>query len=161
MRWEQVCNDPHLSDLPYKIELNEWGKIIMSPVSIRHIRYQKHIAKLLEKLLQGGEALQEFPVQILDSESVKVADVVWIAQATLKKVAGEFASPIAPEICVEVVSPGNTKKEMLEKKQCYFATGAQEFWICDDAGAMTFFDPRGKLKRSKLVPNFPKHIEIA
>ena len=31
MNWQEICNDPLLRELPYKIELNEWGKIVMSP----------------------------------------------------------------------------------------------------------------------------------
>lgn len=31
LTWEEVCADPNLEDLPYKIETNEWGQIVMSP----------------------------------------------------------------------------------------------------------------------------------
>jgi hypothetical protein len=33
MEWIEVLADPVLRDLPYKIELNEYGKIVMSPAS--------------------------------------------------------------------------------------------------------------------------------
>jgi len=33
-RWEQMQHDPSLQDLPYKIELNAWGKVEMSPASV-------------------------------------------------------------------------------------------------------------------------------
>lgn len=36
MRWEEVCEHQQLQDLPFKIELNKWGQIIMSPVKIKH-----------------------------------------------------------------------------------------------------------------------------
>ena len=29
-RWNELCRDPSLADLPYKIELNAWGKAEMS-----------------------------------------------------------------------------------------------------------------------------------
>jgi hypothetical protein len=29
--WDQVCRDKALADLPYKIELDKYGKLIMSP----------------------------------------------------------------------------------------------------------------------------------
>lgn len=35
---------------------------------------------------------------------------------------------MAPEICVEVISPENTCAEMAETKALYFAAGAGEFW---------------------------------
>ena len=30
MQWAEVLQDPSLQDLPYKIELNEWGQVVMS-----------------------------------------------------------------------------------------------------------------------------------
>ena len=36
MTWEEVLADRSLQDLPYKIELNKWGNIEMSPAKNRH-----------------------------------------------------------------------------------------------------------------------------
>jgi len=33
MDWTSVITDSTLSELPFKMELNEWGKIVMSPAS--------------------------------------------------------------------------------------------------------------------------------
>jgi hypothetical protein len=44
MRWAQVVNDPALRDLPYKVELNAFGKIEMSPAGTRHGRLQALVA---------------------------------------------------------------------------------------------------------------------
>jgi len=30
MEWAEVVDNPLLQDLPFKIELNKWGKILMS-----------------------------------------------------------------------------------------------------------------------------------
>jgi Uma2 family endonuclease len=35
----------------------------------------------------------------------------------------------APEICVEIVIPSNTDKEMQDKIQLYLAKGVQEVWL--------------------------------
>ena len=43
MRWTEVCNDPALRSLPYKIELNAWGKIEISPASNRQGRDRKSV----------------------------------------------------------------------------------------------------------------------
>ena len=42
------------NDLPYKIELNAWGKIEMSPASNRHGRLQGELAFQLRRQLAGG-----------------------------------------------------------------------------------------------------------
>ncbi len=36
MKWDEGCKDTLLQDLPYKIELNEWGNIVLSPAANRH-----------------------------------------------------------------------------------------------------------------------------
>ena len=33
MDWLEVCQNKALQDLPFKIELNEWGQITMTPAS--------------------------------------------------------------------------------------------------------------------------------
>jgi hypothetical protein len=49
---------------------------------------------------------------------------------------------------------------MREKRALYFEVGAQEVWLCDDAGRLRFFGPKGALERAVLVPSFPPRIEI-
>ena len=44
LRWNEVLRDPSLQDLPYKIELNAWGKVEMSPASHRHGGLQAELA---------------------------------------------------------------------------------------------------------------------
>jgi len=65
---------------------------------------------------------------------------------------------MASEICVEVISPGNTKGEMAEKRELYLAKGAKEVWFCDENGEMEFFTYDGRLSASKICPDFPINI---
>jgi hypothetical protein len=58
-----------------------------------------------------------------------------------------------------VIRPSNKSEEIEEKILLYFAAGALEVWTCDLKGRMQFFDPLGKLKISKLVPEFPKLVK--
>ena len=64
----------------------------------------------------------------------------------------------APEICIEILSPDNTEKEIGEKTALYFEAGAREVWICDLEGKMRFLSPTGDLSRSSLFPEFPRAI---
>jgi Uma2 family endonuclease len=70
------------------------------------------------------------------------------------------AAPIAPEICVEVRSPSNTDAEMDAKRALYFEAGAEEVWICDEDGAMRFYDADGEMDASHRAPAFPAHVEL-
>ncbi len=54
MTWEEVCDDPRLQDLPYKIELNQWGNIEMSPREILPLRVPGADCHLLKTLLPDG-----------------------------------------------------------------------------------------------------------
>jgi hypothetical protein len=56
-RWEQVLRDPVLRELPYRIELNKWGHIEMTPQdSPRHMELASDVVILLRERL-GGEGL--------------------------------------------------------------------------------------------------------
>lgn len=63
MEWSQVCNDETLRDLPYKIERNEWGNIVMSPASNRHGNIQVQIAVALMGHKPDGTVLTECAVK--------------------------------------------------------------------------------------------------
>ncbi|WP_417910712.1 Uma2 family endonuclease [Candidatus Electronema sp. PJ] len=158
MNWQEVCADPHLQDLPYRIELNERGQILMSPVRLYHSAFQGKIIKYLNQLVAEGEASPEFA--IATEKGTKVADVVWCSDALWQQIKHEAESPVAPEICVEVLSSGNTEEEMQEKRRLYFAHGAEEVWMCSKDGAMHFFVPEGEMALSRRVSAFPKYISV-
>ncbi|MBI4658010.1 MAG: hypothetical protein HY735_04025 [Verrucomicrobia bacterium] len=54
MKWSDVCADPPLQDLAYKIELNAPGQIIMSPNKPIHSGLQGAIQRLLYELKPDG-----------------------------------------------------------------------------------------------------------
>jgi Uma2 family endonuclease len=66
--------------------------------------------------------------------------------------------PLAPELCVEILSPSNTEDEMDGKRRLYFSQGAKEVWTCDRDGEMTYFDRKGEIPQSQLFPDFPKTV---
>lgn len=158
MNWQEVCEHPSLKDLPFKIELDELGKIIMSPVKLYHSFYQGEIAFLLRSLLNGGRVLPECAIKT--TQGTKVADVTWVSLARWAILKTEIEASIAPEICVEIISSSNTKKEMAEKSALYFEVGAKEVWLCNETGNLSFFNGEGQLEQSLLVACFPKCIEI-
>lgn len=155
MQWQEVCEHLSLQNLPFKIELNEKGQILMSPVKVYHSAFQGKISQLLPK---HGIVLAECAVKT--AKGTKVADIAWCSEEIFKKVAGETECSIAPEICIEVLSYANSNNEMKEKQGLYLSAGASEFWVCDENGNMTFFDVSGPLKTSKLIPDFPHKVKI-
>lgn len=158
MNWQEVCNSPSLKNLPFKIELNEYGQVVMSPMKVNHSRLQGKIERLLLSFLAGGEVFPECAIHT--DKGTKVADVVWVSNSRLLQIKDEIECPIAPEICIEVLSDSNTDKEMQEKRALYFQQQAQEVWLCDQQGGMRFFNAQTELLHSELVPDFPVKIEI-
>ena len=157
MKWEEVCEHKQLQDLPFKIELNKWGQIIMSPVKIKHSFYQGRIQRLLESLLDRGEVMPECAINT--SDGVKVADVVWCSEERFNIIQDETSASIAPEICIEFKSVGNSLDELQFKKKLYLEAQALEVWLCDEEGQIKFYNQQGELNQSVLVPGFPKQIK--
>ena len=162
--WEKLCADPQLQELPYRIELNRFNQIVMSPLNPRHSRLQAVISRRLEDLLPRGQSLIELAVKTSDRE--KVPDVAWASRALARRMPEFSAWTEAPEICVEVLSPGNTKEEMRRKRALFFECGAREVWLCDQEGFLTFFvreplEPEGQRSpRSKMCPKFPLRVRL-
>jgi Uma2 family endonuclease len=147
-----------LNDLPFKVELNRFNQIVMSPAHGRHGRLQGKIIRLLMRWMESGEVIPELAVDT--SDNTKVPDVAWASDALLARHGKEASWSAAPELCVEVLSPSNPRQELELKRQLYFERGAQEVWVCDFQGAVSFYDPSGPLVQSNLCPEFPAQIEI-
>jgi Uma2 family endonuclease len=148
MQWTDVINDPCLRDLPYKIELNRWGNIEMSPASNKHGIYQAHLSSLLLNRMTVGEVISECSIQT--PEGVKVPDVAWCSSEFLQRHGFETPYSEAPELCVEILSPSNSPWEFLEKIQIYLAAGAREAWLVGEDGKIAFYDRSGAIAISSF-----------
>jgi Uma2 family endonuclease len=156
MDWQEVCRDPSLQNLPFKIELNEWGQIVMSPASNRHGRQQSRIAAILSRQANAGEVISECSVN--SPKGVKVADVAWASAAFIKRYGFETPYSMAPELCVEIISPSNRPAQLRAKIALYFRLGAKEVWTCSENGEITFHTARAGAVKSGLFPQFPRNL---
>jgi len=154
--WETLCRDPHLRGIPYKVETDEFGRVLMSPTKNYHAFFASRINRLLEKLLANGETANELAVRT--PKGVKVPDAAWVSNVRRDIIFGESAASVAPEICVEIISDSNTEQAIAEKRQLYFAAGAREVWICQPNGQMQFFTVAGQRPQSEVCPGFPSSV---
>ena len=150
MQWSEVINNPLLQNLPFKIELNKFGNILMSPASNQHGRIQVQISINLNNKLPKGEVIAECSIQTY--EGVKVADVAWASDEFINTFSYKTPYPKAPEICVEIVSPSNSKAEIANKVNLYLAKGANEVWIVYENGRIDTFTHMGEIKESSIAP---------
>nr|VFK30051.1 MAG: Endonuclease, Uma2 family (restriction endonuclease fold) [Candidatus Kentron sp. MB]VFK32781.1 MAG: Endonuclease, Uma2 family (restriction endonuclease fold) [Candidatus Kentron sp. MB]VFK76543.1 MAG: Endonuclease, Uma2 family (restriction endonuclease fold) [Candidatus Kentron sp. MB] len=155
MQWSEVLNDPSLRDLPYKVELNRQGKIEMSPASNRHGILQSRLVRLLARFLPEGESITECAIRT--TNGVKVADVAWGSKAFFRRQDID-SDPFeyAPDICVEIISSGNSMTEMESKIAAYLQQGALEVWLMDRQGDCRFFTHGGEQE----ISAFQIHEEV-
>lgn len=147
MEWSEVIADPTLQDLPYKIELNKWGVIEMSPASNWHALTQGRLVGLLRGYFQFGEVLVECSVQT--SDGVRVPDVAWSSDEFIDAHGEETPFTSAPELCIEVVSPSNSRPEMERKIGLFLEAGAREVWLVTRDG-FEFYGPEGRRAHSSF-----------
>jgi Uma2 family endonuclease len=156
MKWEQLCDDATLENIPYRVELSRHGQLVMSPHRSYHSIFQSRIIRALNQLLPEGEAMPECPIKI--EAGIVVADVAWASPKKVKRNFDLASWAESPEIVVEVLSLSNSTEEIHNKRKAVFAKGATEFWVCDQDGRIKFFGRRNQLAKSKLCPEFPASV---
>ena len=158
MEWREVVEHPSLQDLPFKIETNADGYILMVAAKNRHRLFQARITAWFEHHGEENKAMPECNVET--SDGTKIADVAWGSAEFFKRNRDSDPYRESPEVVVEVISPSNREKIMKNKMSLYFEKGSKEVWFCDDDGNMRFFNPQGEIERSEMFREFPKHINI-
>ncbi len=147
-RYRALCDDPCLVNVPGKIELDVWGRLLMTPPSVYHGRVQGNLTHKLKAVL-GGHVITEAP--IVTPAGLFLPDVAWASPSFMS---AHPESPLmrAPEICIEVVSPSNSVKELSEKRDAYLAAGAGEVWIVyPQSKRWECCGEQGPLQRSRYV----------
>jgi Uma2 family endonuclease len=114
--------------------LKLYEELNMSPAP--SISHQKIIFSLIGQLYlyiesnQSGIALMA-PVDVfLDDENVFQPDIVFVTdeKSSIIQERGIFG---APDLIVEVLSPGSRSVDLGEKKQVYEQSGIKEYWVID------------------------------
>ncbi len=158
MEWREVVEHPSLKDLPFKIETNSEGYIMMVAAKNKHREYQARISEWFVLFGEGGRTVSECNIET--SDGTRIADVAWRSAAFFKR--NKYDDPYleSPEVVVEVISPSNSDQAMKRKMSLYFEKGAKEVWFCDDDGNMRFFNSQGELRKSEIFDKFPARIDI-
>jgi Uma2 family endonuclease len=155
-RWAELVRDPALQDVPYKVETNDRGQIILSPHSNRHSFLQDEIQQLLRQHAPDGSTPPAFA--LATPRGVKSPDVAWISPERRREMetTGD-PTTLAPEICVEVLPEPDTAEEMTEKRALYREAGAEEVWLVDLDGRVRFFGAE-EMDQSEVVPGMPGRV---
>jgi Uma2 family endonuclease len=146
-RWEEALEDPVLRDLPYKIELNSWGKLEMTPVSNRRGLLCGELAAAFGSQLQGTGFIG---CSIMTKSGIRTPDVAWASPEFMRAFGEMTPYTQAPEICVEVISEATTQAEIAERLSSYFAAGANEVWLVSEDGSIRYVGPAGDQPASRF-----------
>ena len=145
MRYRDICVDPCFANVPGKIELDLWGRVLMSPPGTYHGRVQGRLCQRLAIL--GGETFGE--VAIATAFGLFVTDAAWGSAEFNRLHGAQTPLMYAPEVCIEVASPSNSVKELQEKVAAYLGAGAEEVWIVYlQSKRCEFYGKQGLLERS-------------
>lgn len=155
-RWRSVLVDASLDDLPegYRVELDQFGELIVSPrPTNRHQIFATLVCDQLRHKLNGFASAAE--LSIATAIGVRVPDAFWSADATPWAI--DDPALRAPEICVEVASPGKSTTWFARRAEAFIAAGAQEVAIvAADGCSARYFRRDGEHESSRFVQlSFP------
>lgn len=160
-RWDELLESGEMGLYEsQRVETDRYGHLVLSPWAIaRHGIYQSEAVGHLTKLMSVGRTITECPVST--SDGVKLIDAAWMSRERFEPMREFKVFEMAPEICIEVLSPSNTRAEMEEKRDLYFEIGCLEFWTVSATGKLRFFDSqKGEMAASVLCPYFSVQLEV-
>ena len=110
----------------------------MSPAGIRHHVIAGNLFAALLRYVQGhpiGRVLMDnagfrLPIPDAEDDTVRSPDVAFVSFERMPDVPVGFA-PVAPDLAVEVLSPGDTVRDLDERMDDYFAAGTRAVWVID------------------------------
>jgi Uma2 family endonuclease len=159
-----------LPDDRYRYEVID-GVLHMSPPP--RARHQRILARLVANLMEflksesPGELLF-VPIGVrLPNQTVPVKPDILFIKAERLDIIGEDYVEGAPDLIMEVLSPGNWLYDRREKMQLYQAAGIDEYWIVDprtdtievyllEQGTYLLLGEYGlgELAQSRVIPGF-------
>jgi Uma2 family endonuclease len=98
-------------------------------------RWVGRLFKVIERHIQAGKLGEVFfaPIDVvLDRENVVQPDLVFVstANAGILERRGIMG---APDLVVEIISPGSLRRDRYDKRELYARFGVKEFWLADVA----------------------------
>jgi Uma2 family endonuclease len=109
--------------------------LIMSPAATpNHQRYSKKIFKAIEKYVEEkelGEVLYS-PIDVyLNNQNVYQPDIVFVSNERSNIINWGKGIIGAPDLIIEILSKGNRKYDLKDKKDVYEQSGVKEYWVVD------------------------------
>jgi len=101
--------------------------------TVSHQMVMRNILELLRRharIGRSGVVLPEIDVH-LDGENAPAPDVCFVSRDRARHLDNRGLHGIAPDLCVEVLSPSTAHRARGEKAQLYGRFGCREYWLVD------------------------------
>jgi Uma2 family endonuclease len=110
------------------------GMLIVSPCPTPiHQRLAGRFVIRINQLLPNGEIFFA-PIGVyFDNKNILEPDIVWVSDND-KCVIGDKYLEGAPELIIEIFSPGTQRYDRREKYELYERFGVREYWMADPVG---------------------------
>lgn len=123
--WEQYADKPY--------ELVEGTVVEMAPAGGKHGAVQRRVASRLGDYADEHDLGEVYTGEIgfqLTPNTMRAADVAFVSKERLKQITDpDKYIPFAPDLAVEVVSPGDTADEIQTKVKLYLEAGMRLVWV--------------------------------
>ncbi len=109
------------------------GELLVSPPpSILHQRISRDLGfRIVEYLRASGRGeLLHAPVGVRLGEDVLEPDLLIVLREHAARVGAQVVEG-APDVVVEILSPGTAKRDLVAKRDVYQTAGVLEYWIVD------------------------------
>jgi Uma2 family endonuclease len=148
-----------------------YGRLLVTPApTARHQHIVLKIARILADCAdRHGDQVLVSPLDVvLADHSVVQPDVVYVRAARSSIVRDRVEG--APDLVVEVLSPGTARRDLGEKLRLYAEAGVAEYWIIDPGlqtlellinagGGFRVSPPDGPTFRSAAIPGLELDLE--
>jgi Uma2 family endonuclease len=158
-----------LPDEP-RCELLYGRLVLMTAPTVRHQRAVGRLLRLLSEYaeLGHGEALVSPVDVVLADHSIVQPDLVYVSKTRSSIVRNRIEG--APDLVVEILSPGTARRDLGEKLRLYAESGIAEYWLVDPAsktfeflenaeGGFRLRLPEGAVYRSTVAAGLSLDLE--
>lgn len=112
-------------------ELIEGELVVRGTPKIIHQIMVRQVFKLVDSVVDNGQVLFS-PVSVkLNNRNYYQPDVLWVSATNPNCVIGEGGLDGAPDLVVEVISPGTAQMDRGVKFDVYQQAGVREYWIIE------------------------------
>jgi Uma2 family endonuclease len=122
-----------------------YGRLLVTPApTVRHQRVSARVYDLVHTFAdrRGGEAFYAPVDVVLADHSIVQPDVIYVSPARSSILRDRAEG--APDLAVEILSPGTARRDLGAKLRLYAESGVSEYWIVDpQLRTFTFLENAG------------------